>query len=944
MPHRALHAHRERCVEVVEMVAALSEQHASDAHLVAYVVPSERAIHRLTVDGERPEGLCMEVLLADIDTPGHQAWPSDAAAIDALGAALEVAGSAGGYVTRGGLRLVQPLDRRLGVDDGEAALRGWYAQLERGGLGVDWRCAQWTRLFRAPHVRRDGARYVSPRLELERMTPIAPPGGSIVRRRSPGGALPEVAWCEDIPPHVERLVAELAPVVAAERGQRHEVALALSGALLGRGVRPEHLPAVVARLALLSGDEEPADRVAAARDTARRYLARRRVRGLTSLADIAPAVARVLAPLERRAVEARAEAGGAMSAADAGAALLESLRQRRPGVRLIEAGCGVGKTHAMRLLAAERASAAHATPGPHTRAPRGSRTAISVPTHELAQQIVADLRAAGVDAARVYGPLAVRGAGGLPVCQFHASGQALAAGGQSVRRELCEGRGRPCQYRDTCSARDGVDGSPSARVLVGPHALVAELAEAAGATGLLAIDEPPALVQHQTVTAEQLDEAALYLSRFSRRYADAVAPLLSIVRHWLDLAPLDEPHALERALELGSAAPHLEEAAYLATGECDTRSQAAAASERPTDPPLLDAGTAFACRLDQRLAQRVGQASRVVLALRSALLSPATSSCTVVESGGRRRLEIASLDERLLAALTRDGETVVAAADVAIHAGLYERALGYAPPLERYAAADGAPVRRVLVEERATRTAWATRSGLDIEAVSRALGRALALIPREVAGATVRVCLVTYPAVEAVVREALGLPAGGSWPASRERLDEAARALSIVLDGRDVVVSHYGAVRGLDHWKERDALVTLGDPWPPLDVVERELGVLGVPAGVDGRARRAAALAAAELEQAHGRLRAPHRRTPGLAVHVGSLLPAGWPADVERVVEGGDRDAVPLPTLRDAVEAAGGARAAARLLGVAERSVRRWCSGEARPPPTVCAWVRSVPS
>lgn len=948
MPWRHHRALADDVCESWDLERALRHHHGTDAHLVAYHVPGQARMQRLRVDGPRPEGLVMESLWVDIDTVGHAPWSSHTAALDALDAALAIAGTAGGYVSRAGLRLVQPLDRRLDVDEGEAALRGWMHQLDARGIasvpgttGIDWRCARWVWLYRLPHVMRDRARYVSPRVDLGRMVAIEPPAGGLVRRRQAGGPLPEVAWSADIPQSVAELADALGAAWPRGRGDRHAAAMALSGSLLRRGVRPEHLPAVVAHVVALSGDEEPADRVQAARDTARRYLARRPVLGLRALRDLAPGVAEVIAPLALEPLAPPPLDAGAPRAADAAAALLDSLRQRRPGVRLVAAACGVGKTHAVRMLAAERASMPHATPGPHVRPPPGSRTAVSVPTHDLARQIVADLRSAGVDSARVYGPLSVRDpASGELACRFAGSAQALAAGGQSVRRELCEGRGRPCQHRETCPARDGVDGDLGARVIVGPHALVAELAEAAGATGLLVIDEPPALTQHVVISADDIGEAMAHLDRFEPCYAAGMRPALSLVRHWVELGPVGESHALARCRELGEPAAELLDEAEAVLAERDVLRLVETCTDEPAPP--LDAGTGWRCRIDPLLARHVGEASRVLGVLRRALLAPATTSARIEERGGRRVLALTTLDERLVGALRRDGETVVAAADVALHAPLYARLLGYEPPIERYSAADGAPMQRAIVETRATRSAWGTSGGVDVEAVLPALTRALGLVPRLVDGVPVRLCLVTYPGLEAALRLAMGLaPAPGAWRGSKARLEAAAAALRPLLEGRDVEVGHYGALRGLDHWRERDAVVTLGDPWPAVDAVERELGLVAGIVGDEARATRAAALAAAELEQAHGRLRAPYRTRPGLCVHVGRIVPAGWPADVRRLDVSPDVGEVSLADVQAAIDGCGGARAASRLLGVADRSVRRWASGEARPPPEIVAWVRS---
>jgi DNA-binding XRE family transcriptional regulator len=125
-----------------------------------------------------------------------------------------------------------------------------------------------------------------------------------------------------------------------------------------------------------------------------------------------------------------------------------------------------------------------------------------------------------------------------------------------------------------------------------------------------------------------------------------------------------------------------------------------------------------------------------------------------------------------------------------------------------------------------------------------------------------------------------------------EVLADAVEALKPAVDlwrapGRVLLLGHYQALRGLNLMADADALVTLGDPWPNLGEVRHACAVLGI----DEWAQRFEAMARAELEQAHGRLRTIHRARPGRACHVGTLLPSGasWhPSAVDvRVSRGG---------------------------------------------------------
>ncbi len=174
---------------------------------------------------------------------------------------------------------------------------------------------------------------------------------------------------------------------------------------------------------------------------------------------------------------------------------------------------------------------------PRSRAALGTKTAIAVPTNELAIQVTADLRAGGTRTLRIFGPLSVRNAANDgPECRYFAAAEALVRGGQSVREALC----RDCSYRDTCKAT-GCDGDTNAPVIVGTHAMLAELSGKAGKTGLLIIDEPAQYLVSERFTETDLREAEKQLEYFEPRYAAAMAPVLRAVKCWaFERASLDE--------------------------------------------------------------------------------------------------------------------------------------------------------------------------------------------------------------------------------------------------------------------------------------------------------------------------------------------------------------------------------------------------------------------
>jgi hypothetical protein len=263
----------------------------------------------------------------------------------------------------------------------------------------------------------------------------------------------------------------------------------------------------------------------------------------------------------------------------------------------------------------------------------------------------------------------------------------------------------------------------------------------------------------------------------------------------------------------------------------------------------------------------------------------------------------------LAGSIRREGRTVVMAADAHLYLDHYRDVVGYVPRYLELAAPDGVAVRRVVIRcRRANRAEWLGRNRPPGGLLQQALR--VATESRGTAGTPLRVAIVTFQALEPWVR---------------------ARA-------PHADVGHYGALRGLDQWKDHDVLITLGDPLPNLDHVSRTTE--------DDPSDRARLLAQAELEQAHGRLRTVHRTTPCTQIHVGALLPDGWRAPVEEHdPDPGGRPVAPavdLAELARHVDTLGGARAAARAVGTSHVAVLRWLHGERVPSNEVVSALASA--
>lgn len=959
---------------VTDLVAALRATHPTDAHFVTYILRDRgaplRDQPRLTKDGlawVREQGFeaSCSVLVADVDLPGHASWPSPEAAHAEVSRVAELLGTAGAYATAHGYRLVQPLDHALPIELVEPTLRGWFHALEAVGLLPDWTCIDWTRHFRLPNVRRDRRPYISPAVLLDRMVPVAAPApvGLPVPEAKPARARarkrPQVSAFTDRAPEVyDALVTALAPAVRAVESEWHTLFLALAGALCSRRVPPEHVPALCAAVSLAAGDSRTEDRMTSARTTVERWTSGLAVSGYR---DLPPAVARALdEATDAAAARTRAQAAEATAparpVAEVTAELVDAIRRAPEGLTVIQAQCGLGKTTAARVVARERAAKPHATPGPHERAPMNSKTAISVPTTALALQEVAKLRAEGAAVRRVFGPLSVVDDFGEPVCRFHAQARALANGGQSIPWEFCAGRGtNACEHRDTCRAADGAEGPDDARITVGPHGLLDALNGWAGATGLLVLDEPPAALETVTLSVGELEETERALRYFTSRYAAALAPALRAVRLWVDLGPVDEPGPLARAFDLGIA-DDLADYAFAATGETDATAAARAAfpvDHTGSTAPPIESRYVWVSRASVGVARQVGTASKVLRAIwRACNGEEGQVVARIEERDGRdgarvRALVVTWSHEPLRRALLREGSCVVTDANADVQLPVYAKIVGYDPPLHRFAAADGAPVTRTWLRTRgATRARWLDRGRLVVVAgLVQAVRSVVDWVLEQPDTRTVGI--VAWKVLELGLRSALGDDVADEWAEAKqapETLTEVRAALGPLLARlpQRPELGHYGALRGLDGWRDFDAVVVLGDPWPNLGDVQHEVDFLGLE---DWEAR-AEALCRADLEQALGRLRTVHRARPGRLLAVCGIMPGGWGADVDvrRPVGGRPRTEASMgpDEVRAFVIEVGGRRQAAARLGVNPSTLTRYLSGERSVPPSIVDAMREA--
>lgn len=904
---------------VAPIAEAFSRHYNTDAHLVTGLLhrDGEPLAHQPRLNKSclpwiREQGyeVLHGVLLFDIDNPGHREHGPLDHEIWARRLREELP-EFGFYLTSKGVRLVVALDRWVVPETAEEMLETIFGDLERRGFAPDRTCRDWTRHYRLPHVKRAGADYRSPVVDLAGLRPQTIAPTPIVRRRAAGGPSRSVAaFTQQLPLSWSSRIERLGDLLrGGYEGRRHDISLALSGALLSVQVPPELLPAIISAVVVRAGWRDPRLHESSAVDTVSKWQERDVVTGLSALRWLAPPVAEAVeaigsATAEERAREENARPAPPTLPVDMALEQIQQEIRNAYGLVVLRAQCGLGKSHSAREIAAERA----AVKPDAKRAPKQSRTGFSVPDHELAKQHVNLLRADGHAVRRVFGVLSVVDEQKNPVCVYAKQAKHV-AGGLSIPRVFCEGNGRaPCDYRETCSAYGGVEGPENARIVVGTHALLGQIDAEVGKSGLLIIDEPPDLLHTEPFTVEDFDVAIDALGMFSARYARAMAPALYVIRNWV--ATTSEIGGRENNFATALAARPPEDIAAQAIAEVGTDDPREAATLAfPEDhearigyAPPLEPTHLIVTRTHEDTARRVGCASRVLRYVWTACQPGRLVSTRVEEYSSKdgataqRVLYVTGPRMELWDALTSKHEHPVVALDANadLHLPVYQRVVYVhetqqpAPkdidalaPRFRYRefyAADGAPIERTMIMWGASRKAWFPERRLKAESVAlAALERAVRWVLEQPELAH-DVCIVTFKLLATALRAAQGdAAAPETWerlkqdPADLSALVERIRVILAPLPGT-ASVAHYGAIRGLDHWKNATALVTLGDPVPELGGLRHDVAFMELP-DPDDRAHR---LARAELEQAHGRLRTVHRTKPARSLHIGRVLPGGW--------------------------------------------------------------------
>lgn len=894
-----------RPIHASEMISA---KYRSEAHIVAYEVfdretgegiGAQPRVRKIALPWLREQGYDVRMgwMMADVDTPGHISWtPETRAVFDELWAsAPEVLSTCAVYLSPKGYRIMQPIDPLI-VEVGERALCGWLERLVEAGVWANVReVRDWTRHMRVPNHLRDGAMVASPWQDWSRCRVISPPIPAAlpervsIRRGNPSRPR-NVEQFDDVCPEGWTIVADAVGAAIRDHvtSDWRRCYLALAGSLLELGCPPEKVPAVVARAHMVDPEWAHllADRVQIARDTVMRWgtgadvsRAQHLRRGWPRVADaldesttsgFEASVLRQLRSVERKTVDV----------SDATSILRQEIRDAY-GITLLAGPPGLGKTEAVIV------HAKGLTPI-QGRAKAGQRIALSAPTTRLAREVQERAEAQGVRTLRVFGSISHRSEDGEFTCIHRDRALPLVDGGQSLERLFCAPEGHPeCERAKDCPARPGSVGSAEANLILGPHELLGKMARHVGASGTIVVDEPPSLVETTTFALDALGTSLQHLDAFRSDYGRRMAGALHAILAWVASAEPGSVADGPEALRLGCADVPLE---HLPPGAPDDLDQRAGAllwlaqtaigeGARTIAPPLTLSAAAHARRSVAR-AVEIGDASRALLAVYRAL-QPAIDGLhptrlRVTEREGRRLVSFVGANETAVDVLRRDAATVLLDAGAALLAPGVERIAGHRPRLVELDVADGAPVTRsILVSGRATRKGLVPRGGVDVDALVPLLRAAFLWALED--EHTDSLVFVSWAAVEAVIAHVLGDPGA---PALLRASGVSAKVASAVSERvadvtrrwtKPVRTAHFFGLRGLDAFREFDALITLGDPRSSLDAEADRCAWLGLDlvGQID-------ALAAAELDQAHGRLRLVHREKPARALHVGAVVPAGW--------------------------------------------------------------------
>lgn len=733
---------------------------------------------------------------------------------------------------------------------------------------------------------------------------------SRIRRR--GRKEPARLDWQDVPERYQEQVRRVADAIVKYESQSvwHTVFLHLPGELCSRGMPTEIIPSFVEAVSRATGlDDRP--RIRNAQSTLQRWANGDPIRGLE---DQDPRLLRVVREITAQGAEARVYE--AMREAKKSTAedrnvswekMLNAMRKLIDGVTLFAMPCGFGKTTAAIQVMVERYER-----DDDSRLQR--KSVLFEPTHEMAKQALSKVTHYG---RRLYSPLSVVG---LNACAYRKAALPLVSGGQSLEWTFCQGQGqRKCDRFDVCVARQGYEGVEDGPIRIAAHAKMASVLNDMNASELLIIDEPESLVSSREFVAADFERLRLYADRFEPAYLERIGPAVDALYQWMGAQ--DFAHGFNA----------------LQPPRIDVSQVFPPQSKSGTSPPIKRWVMAQLSRATKAtdLHRELGKVSGLL----DTVYRFFAARKSIARMSDAETLRLIYPNRSLEVGVRREGSVAVLDANARMNLPLYEAILGYRPALEECFVPDGAPIERTLIQTRsATRTQWLLKRGVSYSSSLKRWAKVMVDYLNRCPGQSV--AIVTFAAVQQAMQAAMGVEDTSAQDAlTPEQAAKAREHLGPILaqlKASDIQWGHYGALRGLDRMKDCDALVTLGDPRLDVSYVSDEVDMIGT-SDLQSAEERVELQATAELEQAHGRLRAIWRIRGGRSAHIGALVPSGFGWD-EALVEagaGGPSDAsyvnVELASvIRAMVDRLGGASCVSKWLRVSQNTVSSWCWGRFR--------------
>lgn len=501
----------------------------------------------------------------------------------------------------------------------------------------------------------------------------------------------------------------------------------------------------------------------------------------------------------------------------------------------------------------------------------GESVSIASPTHMLAQQTATNIG----EAVYMYSPFSQKDSEGKYICPFAESARSLADGGLKTKQLFCRGNNNPkykCPNFDFCEVKDGTSGNGISFVSV--HSLTKKLRKSTPDDSWLVIDEPGELASLTKITLADIKRFTdvKIRSYFANKNGETPFSLLFALAasksllSWKGTVPVSLLDALEQSCHtVGLTINQFEEALCYLDEDLEVN------TSKVTE-----------IRCNPYLARLIGFASKMVNAFRDGIKhchkikyysNHGVTTPTDTECG----LQILHLNSNLENALEHPGKIAILDANMYVHeSAIIEYCRNKYPsrPVKKLEieVRDSVKIQKIIIAKNYANVRNFVKEARWTGDKSIHVALSSALVEAKRRGCK-KIGIITFKRV----REALEIAKCTDAARSIEKASElipGANALKPLISGFNVVFNHFGNIRGDNSMKDCDCIITLGDPRPNIGEVIDKCGFVGSDPNA-----MANQWAAAELQQAHGRLRTIHRTKPGVQIHVGSIAPRGFWSD-----------------------------------------------------------------